>query len=152
MSIEHFFEIYPPKRIWRKLWIGLANLPMMPQHRAKCLKMGGVNIKGRAMIYGGVGVDTVAPDKIYIGNHVAITAGTKILTHYLDSTAKGNKFRIGEVHIEDDVFIGVNVIICNSVTIGKGAIIGAGSVVTKDIPPYQVWAGNPARFIKERTH
>lgn len=36
------------------------------------------------------------------------------------------------------------------VTIGKGAIIGAGSVVTKDIPPYQVWAGNPARYIKDR--
>ena len=54
--------------------------------------------------------------------------------------------------IEDDVFIGVNTIICNSVRIGKGAIVGAGSVVTKDIPPYQVWAGNPARFIKERAH
>lgn len=38
------------------MWIGLADLPMMPQHRAKCLKMAGVNIKGRAMIYGGVGL------------------------------------------------------------------------------------------------
>ena len=38
------------------MWIGLADLPMMPQHRAKCLKMAGGNIKGRAMIYGGVGV------------------------------------------------------------------------------------------------
>ena len=56
------------------------------------------------------------------------------------------------VVIEDDVFIGVNVVICNSVTIGKGSIIGAGSIVTKDIPEYQVWAGNPARFIRERAH
>lgn len=103
MTLKHFFEVYPPKRMWRKMWIGLADLPMMPQHRAKCLKMAGVNIKGRAMIYGGVGVDTVYPDSI-----------------------------------------------CSSVTIGKGAIIGAGSVVTKDIPPYQVWAGNPARYIKDR--
>ena len=61
-------------------------------------------------------------------------------------------FRIGEGHIEDDVFIGVNVVICNSVTIGKGAIVGAGSIVTKDISPYQVWAGNPARYIKAREH
>lgn len=58
MTLKHFFEVYPPKRMWRKMWIGLADLPMMPQHRAKCLKMAGVNIKGRAMIYGGVGVDT----------------------------------------------------------------------------------------------
>lgn len=125
---------------------------MLPQHRAKLLKMGGVNIRGRVLIYGGVGVDTVAPDKIFIGNNVAITAGTKILTHYLDPSVKGRMFRIGEVHIEDDVFIGVNVCICNSVKIGKGAIVGAGSVVTKDIPPYQVWAGNPARYIKDREH
>ncbi|MFT0226501.1 acyltransferase [Bacteroides thetaiotaomicron] len=138
--------------MWRKLWLGLAGFPMLPQHRAKLLKMGGVNIRGRVLIYGGVGVDTVAPDKIFIGNNVAITAGTKILTHYLDPSVKGRMFRIGEVHIEDDVFIGVNVCICNSVKIGKGAIVGAGSVVTKDIPPYQVWAGNPARYIKDREH
>ncbi|MCC0777155.1 acyltransferase [Bacteroides faecis] len=100
------------------------------------------------MIYGSVGIDTVAPNKIFIGNNVPITA----LTHYLDPSRLGRMFRIGEVHIEDDVFIGVNVIICNSVTIGKGAIIGAGSIVTKDIPPYQVWAGNPARYIKDREH
>lgn len=139
-------------RMWRKLWLGISSLPMLPQHRAIILKMGGVNIKGRALIYGSVLIDTVAPYNVYIGNNVAITAGTKILTHYLDPSVKGRKFRIGEVHIEDDVFIGVNVIICNSVTIGKGAIIGAGSIVTKDIPPYQVWAGNPARYIKDRVH
>ncbi|MDD7632850.1 MAG: acyltransferase [Parabacteroides sp.] len=152
MSVKHFFEVYPPKRMWRKLWLGLASLPLLPQHRAKILKLGGVNFKGRALIYGGVVMDTVAPENIYIGKNVAITAGTTILTHYLDPTRKGRMFRIGEVHIEDDVFIGVNTIICNSVTIGEGAIIGAGSVVTKDIPPYQCWAGNPARYIKDRNH
>lgn len=152
MTIKHFFEVYSPLRMWRKLWLGLATFPMLPQHRAKVLKLGGVKISGRALIYGGVLIDTVAPDKVFIGNNVAITAGTKILTHYLDPSRPGRMFCIGEVHIEDDVFIGVNVIICNSVTIGKGAIIGAGSIVTKDIPPYQVWAGNPARFIKERAY
>lgn len=150
MTIKHFLEVYSPKRMWRKLWLGLASLPMLPQHRAKLLKLGGVNIKGRALIYGEVRFDTVAPDKVFIGNNVAITAGTTILTHYLGPESKGRKFRVGEVHIEDDVFIGVNTIICNSVTIGEGAIVGAGSVVTKDIPPYQCWAGNPAHYIKDR--
>lgn len=152
MSVKHFFEVYSLKRMWRKLWLSFAGLPMLPQLRAKILKLGGVNIKGRALVYGGVLIDTVAPNNIYIGNNVAITAGTKILTHYLDPSVKSRQFRIGEVHIEDDVFIGVNVIICNSVTIGKGAIIGAGSIVTKDIPPYQVWAGNPAKYIREIVH
>lgn len=150
MTIKYFLEVYPPKRIWRKFWIALTCLPMLPQHRAKLLKLGGVNFKGRAMIYGGVGIDTVYPDNIYIGKGVRITAGTRILTHYLDPAQSGVHFRKGEVHIENDVFIGVNVCICSSVTIGEGAIVGAGSVVTKNIPPYQVWAGNPARYIKDR--
>ena len=47
-------------------------------------------------------------------------------------------------------FIGTNTIVCCNVTIGVGAIVGAGRVDTKDIPPYQVWAGNPAHFIKNR--
>ena len=46
-------------------------------------------------------------------------------------------------------FIGINTIICNSVVIGKNVTIGAGSVVTKDIPDNEVWAGVPARFIKK---
>ena len=61
-------------------------------------------------------------------------------------------YRLGPVKIEEGAFIGCSVIICNAVTIEKGAIVGAGSVVTKDIPPYQVWAGNPARYIKDRKH
>jgi hypothetical protein len=40
MTIKHFFEVYPPKRMWRKLWIGLSSLPMLPQHRSILLKWG----------------------------------------------------------------------------------------------------------------
>lgn len=52
--------------------------------------------------------------------------------------------------IGNDVWIGQNTIIKAGVTIGDGAIIGAGSVVTKNIPPYEIWAGNPARCIRRR--
>lgn len=55
-----------------------------------------------------------------------------------------------DVCIEEAVWIGDSVIILPGVTIGKGAVIGAGSVVTKDIPPYAVAAGNPAKVIKFR--
>jgi len=54
------------------------------------------------------------------------------------------------VKIEDDVWIGTRAIILPGVRIGKGAIIGAGAVITKDIPPYAVCVGNPARIIRYR--
>lgn len=55
-----------------------------------------------------------------------------------------------EVVIEDDVWIGAKSIILPGVRIQKGSIIGAGSVVTKDVPPYTIVAGNPAKVIKQR--
>lgn len=94
--------------------------------------------------------DSVAPERIHIEDKVTITEGTKILTHYLDPNMSGRHFKIGDVRICRNAFIGAGTIICNAVTIGEGAIVGAGSIVTKDIPPYQVWAGNPARYIKDR--
>jgi len=52
--------------------------------------------------------------------------------------------------IAPDAFIGINAIILGVGRIGKGAIIGAGAVLTKDVPDYEVWVGNPARKIRER--
>ncbi|MCB0212548.1 MAG: acyltransferase [Anaerolineae bacterium] len=52
--------------------------------------------------------------------------------------------------VEDDVWIGANVTVVDGVTIGKGSIIGAGSVVTRDIPPYSIAVGTPAKRVKDR--
>lgn len=52
--------------------------------------------------------------------------------------------------IGNDVWIGSKVLIKAGVTIGIGAVVGMGSVVTKDIPPYEIWAGNPAKLIRKR--
>ncbi|MEO8253405.1 MAG: acyltransferase [Flavobacterium sp.] len=61
-----------------------------------------------------------------------------------------NKFKVptSKIIIEDYVWISFNVILLKGVTIGKGAIIAAGSVVTKDVAPFTMVAGNPAKFIK----
>lgn len=92
-----------------------------------------------------------------IGNNVKIGGGTAIYTtdfHSLDaSIRKSNddmKYRVSlPVVIEDNVFIGAKSIILKGVTIGENSIVGAGSVVTKSIPANEIWAGNPARFIKK---
>ena len=55
-----------------------------------------------------------------------------------------------ETVIGNDVWIGSKCLIKGGVTIGTGAVIGMGSVVTKDVPPYEIWAGNPARCIRKR--
>ena len=133
------------------MWLANA-LPLRGHQRWKFVKRGGVNVKAPCWIYRNVYFDSVAPHLVTIEKGVTITQNTQILTHYLDPTQEGRMYRLGHVKIEEDAFIGCGVIICNAVTIGKGAIVGAGSVVTKNIPPYQVWAGNPARYIKDRVH
>lgn len=141
------------KRLKQIFFMWLANaLPLRGHQRWKLVKLGGVNVTGPCWIYRNVYFDSVAPHLITIEKGVTITQDTTILTHFLDPNQKGRMYNLGEVKIEEDVFIGCNVVICNAVTIGKGAIVGAGSIVTKDIPPYQVWAGNPARYIKDRVH
>jgi acetyltransferase-like isoleucine patch superfamily enzyme len=54
--------------------------------------------------------------------------------------------------IEDDVWIGANVTVVDGVTIGRGSVIGAGAVVTRDIPPYSIALGTPAKPVKDRRH
>ena len=55
-----------------------------------------------------------------------------------------------ETIIGNDVWLGIRAVVLPGVHISDGAVIGAGSVVTKDVGPYEIWAGNPARFIRKR--
>jgi maltose O-acetyltransferase len=87
-----------------------------------------------------------------IGNRVATGAEVMIYTlqHDIDSPSFG--IAGGPVRIEDYVYIGPRAIILPNVRIGRGAVIGAGAVVTQDVSEYAVVAGVPARFIRERSH
>ena len=55
------------------------------------------------------------------------------------------------ITIKDNCWLASNVVVCGGVTIGEGCVIGAGSVVTRDIPPYSLAAGNPCRVIRQIT-
>ncbi|MBO7272274.1 MAG: acyltransferase [Bacteroidaceae bacterium] len=145
------------KGIYRKLMFILSNLPMPGHWRWKLVKQGGVKILDkpfdeRRFIFIGENVvfDSQHPEDIEIGNFVHITTGCVLLTHYMNTKLNEIHWEHGKIRIEDHVFLGAKTIISKPVTIGKGSIVGAGSVVTKDIPPYQIWAGNPARYIKDR--
>jgi acetyltransferase-like isoleucine patch superfamily enzyme len=87
---------------------------------------------------------------ITIGNNVSISSDVIILTADHDMDSVDFSGRNKQVIIEDYVWLGTRSIILPGITIGKGAVVAAGSLVTKNILPYQVVAGVPAKFIKDR--
>lgn len=131
--------------------------------------------KGKNLIFSKKGI-FIRPEEISFGNNVFISSNFHISARNL---IIGNNIMIGPnlviecdnhiydkigetmfqnrhvrnvkgVNIKDDVWIGANVIILPGVTIGEGSIIGAGSVVTKDIPEYSICVGNPCKKVKDR--
>jgi acetyltransferase-like isoleucine patch superfamily enzyme/glycosyltransferase involved in cell wall biosynthesis len=92
---------------------------------------------------------------ITIGKDVLIGPYTYITTanhgfNQREIPIKDQPFYGAPIIIEDDVWIGTHVVVLPGVTIGKGAIIAAHSLVNRDVPPYEVWGGVPARFLKYR--
>ncbi|WP_163351355.1 DapH/DapD/GlmU-related protein [Desulfovibrio sp. JC010] len=115
------------------------------------------------------------PHKVSIGNSSVINRGCKLIPGLMAKNAEieiGNNVALGpyvcllaaghdhtslklpdtgaKITIGDYCWIGGNSTILQGVTIGEGGIVGAGSVVTKDVPPYKIVAGIPARIIKDR--
>ena len=84
------------------------------------------------------------------GNHFAFEH-PELLIRKQDQLVRNEQQDINQpIHIHEDVWIGNGVFISQGITIGRGAVVGAGSVVTKNISPYQVVVGNPARPLKNR--
>ncbi len=105
-----------------------------------------------AILFGGGGL---GGGGLEIGNDVRIAAHVKIvpMNHIYEdpkTPIRLQKIKAIGIKIEDDVWLGVGSTVLDGVTIGKGSVIGAGAVVTKDIPPYSIAVGVPAKVIKKR--
>ena len=92
---------------------------------------------------------------IQIGDNTIIGAYSYLISanHRYESRetpVRDQGFVGAPICIEEDVWIGTHVVILPGVTICKGAIIAAGSIVNRSVPPYEIWGGAPAKFIKER--
>lgn len=105
-------------------------------------------------VYIGTGCQFMVNSQITIGSNSMVATGT-ILVDNGHEFARGELIRsqpltTSKIVIGEDVWIGAGCVVLLGVEIGNGAIVGAGSVVNKSIPADQVWAGVPARFIRER--
>lgn len=89
---------------------------------------------------------------ITIGSRVQIASGVQLLgaDHPLGPDERASGRELGRpITIENDVWLGAGAIVCPGVTIGRASVIGAGSVVTRDIPPRVVAVGNPCRVLRQ---
>ena len=146
------------RRLKAILFLNFQQTPWLSRSlRARFVSWGGVKFQSLKGVRIGQGCvfDTTNPQDIVIeeGAHIALRC--IIITHFKNprklsrDTASGGYDR-GKVVIKKNAWIGASTVITKPLTIGEGAIIGACSVLTRDVPDYEVWAGNPAKFIRKR--
>ena len=138
---------YGLRRLFNKVLQAIAKSSLLSGYmRSRVQKLRGVNFDDPSKVFLGedVIIDAISPENVTIRNGVEIAAGAKIVTHFPDTrTLSENKdyhyrFYQGKVVIEEDVFIGFNCVIAKPVTIGKGSVLGANTVITKDVPENSV--------------
>lgn len=141
--------------VWVRFCLGIARHIFPAQARTPWYKMAGVKIGKGSKIGATVDIDHSAPELITIGKNVWVTRGVMLLCHQRDLSeyevgkpVMDCELKYAPIVIKDGAHVGIGAIIMPGVTIGEGAVIGAGSVVTKDIPPYCVAVGAPAKVIK----
>lgn len=101
-----------------------------------------------------IGINNTIIGPVKIGSHVNLAQNVTVtgLNHnFADVTKRIDEQGVStkDVVIEDDVWIGANAVVLGGVTIGKHSVIGAGSVVSHDVPPYSLCVGSPAKVIKQ---
>jgi acetyltransferase-like isoleucine patch superfamily enzyme len=113
--------------------------------RVRLHRMRGVTIGKNVSIGTSALIETAYPRLVSIGDNVTIGIRAVIIAHFRDSTAQSRVLDRPTVRIADNVYLGPGVIVLPNVTIGHGAVVSAGSVVTHTVPPKTLVQGNPAK-------
>jgi len=150
--LKHLKKIMNIKRIVKiiKTPLRMVHARLYPVSYAKKI---GVQVDGDVVIYGSsYGMFSAEPYLVTLGDNVYISVGAQFICHD-GSTLPFRKDvpdleLAGEIVVGDNVFIGLQAIILAGVKIGSNCVIGAGSIVTKDVPDNSIYAGVPAKFIK----
>ena len=135
-------------------WCAMTRLPVTSRVRVALQRLRGANIAKNVFMGGFCFLDPVRPDLITIEDWVSLAGNVTILTHS-DPTKPLREIlgeagrKIAPVHIKSGAWVAVNCVILPGVTIGENSIVAAGAVVTKDVPPYTIVAGVPAKQIKK---
>lgn len=134
------------------LLVHISRMWLLPPHlRPLLLRLCGHKFKDRKNVFIGADVlfDNVLGARTHVGKNVTITNGTKIMNHFLEPSEHNQKYSVGDVHLEDGVFLGMNVLIVKPIRIGENTVVSAGSVVINDIPGGVIAGGVPA-MVKKR--
>lgn len=146
--------------MWRKFLLGMMDWailePINPRKlRPAILRWSGCHVGKNVFVGDNVRIDMGHADMITLDDHVHVASGCRILCHQRDLSdyCVGDDYaRLGyiikPVHLCKGSLIGMETFVMPGVTIGEGAIVGAGSLVTKDIPAWTIATGRPARVVK----
>ncbi len=158
---------------FKKIGVGVKLAPLTKILKPEVIEIGDYSrIRDFVFIWGGLGVKIgqftdIQPHvviwgggEVEIGDYVSLACGTVVLTavygyqggfRMCDGVPKDQVDTLfGKLYIKNDVYIGANCTIMPNITIGEGAILGAGSFVNKDCDPWGIYVGSPARKIGER--
>jgi acetyltransferase-like isoleucine patch superfamily enzyme len=135
-------------------WCAMTRLPVTSGVRTNLQRLRGITIGKNVFLAGSCFLDPVKPELITIEDWVSISGNVTILTHSrptqpLREIMEDGGAKIAPVVIKRGAWLGVNSIILPGVTVGENSIVGAGAVVTKNVPPNTIVAGVPARAIKK---
>lgn len=140
--------VFHPERVWIGRGVYVGHGAILKGYHAGDLRIGdGAWIGQQVFLH--------AAGDLTLGVNVGVGPGVRIITSTHRESGRHTPIlhapiECSPVIVEDDADLGVGAIILPGVTVGRGAQVGAGAVVTRDVPPYTVVAGNPARVLRER--